>query len=240
MFAPLSAETTATGKITIKDNCYIGDNTAEVDGGGICAAGTGKIEVISSSISNNEAVNGGGICVTSSGKIELTSCTISVNITTNKGGGIYVSGSGDIDLTTCQITSNEAKNGGAFNINHASAIVTVIGGSISSNEVTQRGGVSLVDKGTLKITGCKIENNDADKDSGVLFVNTDGSAELISCEMNGNGKSSGNPKVIRMKGTLTLTGCTIDNVSTKASGMVGTSDTYPIYHQSGTLNNNEN
>ncbi|NCC87862.1 MAG: hypothetical protein EOM05_08340, partial [Clostridia bacterium] len=99
---------------------YKGGNKANLNGGGLFIAGSGKVNVLSASIiSNNTATNGGGIYYYN-GSLILKSAIVRDNEASSNGGGIYVSdGNGDAYKITTIVETFEIYNSTTFTLNSA-------------------------------------------------------------------------------------------------------------------------
>ena len=94
--------------------------------------------------SNTTSSNGGGINISGSGTYTFNNCTITSNTasvrggTPRYGGGIYIDTTGTVSFTNCNISGNTANGYGSS---------------------SSKGGGIYLNSGTLRITGCTINNN---------------------------------------------------------------------------------
>jgi len=124
-------------------------------------------------------------------------CTITGGDAQNgAGGGILVQGTATI--TNCTITGNDAGYGGGICINaDVSPVITnctITGNTANSswNRYGEGGGIYVIN-GSPIITGCKIENNDAERDGGGIYLSNAApvitGTEIVdnSCDDDGGG-----------------------------------------------------
>ena len=92
---------------------------------------------------NSTSYNGGGIKISGGGEYTFKNCQITNNSTTfgngenGYGGGIYIDTTGTVTFTNCTITGNTA----------------------ADNLSSSKGGGIYLNSGTLRTTGCTINNN---------------------------------------------------------------------------------
>ena len=215
------------------------------NGGGVYVSSSSPV-LVNCVITGNESTSneGGGVYV-ASGSPKLVGCTVSQNLAGVYGGGVYLA-SGSLVLENCVVSGNELTypyDGYGAGIYAASGMtVTITGGAIRGN----RGGASGagIYGGTLSITGCAIESNVLTVSSGgggggisnAAVTMTGGSVSLndstgrggalnsvtgqiSNCVLSGN-SSVGNGGAVWSSGTLSLTGCTVEQ--NDAGGYGGT------------------
>jgi hypothetical protein len=219
------------------------------EGGGVYVSASSPV-LVNCVITGNESTSseGGGVYV-ASGSPKLVGCTVSQNVAPYRGGGIYLQ-SGSLTLENCVISGNEVTypypNNVAFGAGlyaSSGATVSITGGAIRDN----RGGESGagIYGGTLSITGCAIESNvltitngygggggisnavvtmtggsvslnSSGDEGGALYAVT---GQISNCVLSGN-SSVGDGGAVWSSGTLSLTGCTVEQ--NDAGGYGGT------------------
>lgn len=147
-------------------------------------------------------------------------------------GGTISSNFSNVKLTDC--TAN-IKN------------LIVTGNTTSGNG----GGINISGGGTYMFNDCQITNNTASVRGGTprygggIYIDTTGTVSFTNCNISGNtangyGSSSGKGGGIYLKsGTLTTTGCTINNNTTKNSSTITTDNGSQIYAVAGSVYNGE-
>ena len=119
----------------------------------------------------------GGDISTNNYNVKLTNCqadisdlTVSGNSTMYNGGGIKISGGGEYTFKDCQITNNsttfgngENGYGGGIYIDTTGTVTftncTITGNTAADNLSSSKGGGIYLNSGTLRTTGCTINNN---------------------------------------------------------------------------------
>lgn len=147
-------------------------------------------------------------------------------------GGTISSNFSNVKLTDC--TAN-IKN------------LIVTGNTTSGNG----GGINISGGGTYMFNDCQITNNTASVRGGTprygggIYIDTTGTVSFTNCNISGNtangyGSSSGKGGGIYLKsGTLTTTGCTINNNTTTNSSTITTDNGSQIYAVAGSVYNGE-
>lgn len=178
--------TNLTAKFLIKDTTIVG-NRATGNGGGLYLAPDGRdISVINSTITGNTAgINGGGISMGYGGLL-LKGGILSGN-TADSGGGIFVQvRSGKTStITGTKILNNTAtvSNGGGIQFDgsgSATATFNVLKSTIAGNRaITDGGGISATNGGTLNLTGDTLFANEAAHFGGGVFTSGSAASTVI-------------------------------------------------------------
>ena len=177
-------------------------NKATENGGAIYLA-DGNFTINNCSFTNNQANVGGGLYMAKGTFTANGTVNIDGNkATASNGGGIYCAGS-FIAKGNSTINANTAKgNGGALYVEDGS--VSIADNTFTSNNATNGGAVCLIG-GTLTATGAStIRNNWSTADGGAYYV-SDGSVEMTSAEISGNGKDGSTVKT-QNGGAIFVTG----------------------------------
>jgi len=167
----LDWEADGTGFLTISNSILTGGNAQWGPGGGIgatnSAAGTGTLELDSSTVSSSQTPEiGGGISMGPGGALVLSGTTISSN---NAKATVNSSD-----------TSALGQGGGLFLGSRGSgAQTTITGGSITGNQSTSDGGGIWTGTG-INMTGTSITGNTSGGYGGGLFHNTIGETTALS------------------------------------------------------------
>ena len=190
--------------------CTVLQNTASGNGGGVYVA-SGSLALENCVISGNEVPSsynyGAGLFASSGTTVTITDGAIRGNRGGLSGAGIY---GGTLSITGCAIDSNVLTqvNSGGGGGGISNAVVTMTGGSVSLNDSTGRGGAlnsvtgqisncvlsgnssvgdggAVWSSGTLSLTGCTVEQNDAGGYGGTWYVNS-GTATLQTCQVKNN------------------------------------------------------
>lgn len=178
--------TNLTAKFLIKDTTIVG-NRATGNGGGLYLAPDGRdISVINSTITGNTAgINGGGISMGYGGLL-LKGGILSGN-TADSGGGIFVQvRSGKTStITGTKILNNTAtvSNGGGIQFDgsgSATATFNVLKSTIAGNRaITDGGGISATNGGTLNLTGDTLFANKAALFGGGVLTSGSAASTVI-------------------------------------------------------------
>lgn len=178
-----NAEFDMTGGSITKN--ITGDNGL---GGGIYADGASKLNIASGTISENEAYQGGGIYAAASD-----------------------AGAPTIKITdSSKINSNEAVHGGGLSL-WGSVTATIENSQISQNSAYQGGGIGTYISGTgaptVNVSGTTFNKNTASY-GGVVYENTKSTVSIVNSKLTNNTADYG--AGIYARGSITLTGCSID------------------------------
>ena len=151
------------GTLTVT-NCVISGNQATTTGGGISNGDT--LNIVNSTISNNQAQTGGGIV--SFGTLNVTNSTISGNHSVNggEGGGIYSIGTANIINSTLNANTTNT---------HGAAIVNAVG--------------------TLNVSNSTITGNTANAEVGGGIFNVDGAIANIKSSIIASNAAPSGPDV---------------------------------------------
>mmetsp|Transcript_33602 Transcript_33602/g.92076 ORF Transcript_33602/g.92076 Transcript_33602/m.92076 type:complete len:350 (+) Transcript_33602:370-1419(+) len=156
------------GTVAIETS-QIFSNTAS-GGGGIYIEGIGTVNIIGSTINNNQAVDGGGGFEIAGGSIvNINDCAIHNNQAVSVfGGGIAVFG-GTVNINDCAIDNNQAKawEGGGIYIFGSGTVMTITSTSIYENTATNGGGVYIGGYAATTVSNCTIRGNQAASGGGI-------------------------------------------------------------------------
>jgi len=188
------------------DTCYITDNSAGQDGGGIY--NNGRLTVNNSEFSNNDAVNGGGIGNNGVNEVAASNCKFFDNDAIS-GGGIYNTGS--FTVTDCEISNHDVADLGGGIYNDGTLLVT--GSKISVNTGSMGGGA--YNGGTLIVSGCEIIDNDVTDGGGGLYSNV--TLNVTDSTIRDNTAILGGG-IDNNAGTVTVNGCAIINNTASNGG----------------------
>ena len=150
-------------------NCTFSNNSADLQGGGMCNYESSSPVLTNCTFSGNSASSGGGMENYDSSPV-LTNCTFSSNSASGSsygyGGGMYNYDSSSPVLTNCTFSGNSADDGGGMYNNYSSS---------------------------PKLTNCTFANNSADSVGGGMANYNSSSPVLTNCILWGNtASSSGN------------------------------------------------
>lgn len=111
--------------------------------------------------------SGGGLCAAGSGAVEITRSTFSHNTATEEGGGIYIDNNGSVVITDSNVFKNHAHHGGG-GIQNAGMRVTFQRMNIYDNvSDLDGGGIESQGSGDFTILDCNIFNNTAENGGGL-------------------------------------------------------------------------
>ncbi len=128
-----------SGPLTL-DHCMVSNNTAALEGGGICIGNAGLeasvATVFDSTVTANHAAHdGGGLFVNVSEQVNLIDTTVTANETDGRGGGVYLASGGTLHADNATIASNQSgldEVGGGIYVTaaNASAQNTILSGNV--------------------------------------------------------------------------------------------------------------
>ena len=178
--------------------------------------------------------------------ITITHGTLTINTgnITNFTGSPIVATDSTITITGGTISSNSS------NLSLTNCQADISGLTVTSNTTSSNGGgINISGGGTYMFNDCHITNNTASVRGGTprygggIYIDTTGTVSFTNCNISGNtangyGSSSGKGGGIYLKsGTLTTTGCTINNNTTKNSSTITTDNGSQIYAVAGSVYN---
>lgn len=203
-------------------------------GGGIFNSSSGKLTVFSSTLSDNAVHDGGqGGGFFNGGSVNVIFSTISDNEDFfGRGAGIYNTGSlSMLDTTLSGNSAIEDFGGAMFN----SGVATVRASTLTGNSATDGnwGGAIYNNAGTLTIVNSTLSGNSTDGGLGGGVYNGGGTVAMSFSTLTGNSASAGS--AIYNKGTLTLKStllasqssggnCNDDGIGSASSGGYNLSD----------------
>lgn len=115
-------------------NCTVYGNTADLDGAGISIYGSGKLDIISSTITNNNSgKTGGGIKVNTGATLNLYNSIVSGNISV----------SGEMDVDGIYTKSYSVVTNNVFNQNGVEVPVTIFDAATMLGALTNNGGQTM-------------------------------------------------------------------------------------------------
>ncbi len=185
------------------DECVIHHNVYK-EGGGIAIEDNSSPHITNTAIHHNSAPSAGGVFVRSNSAPVFEDCVIDSNFLTSagSGGGVAVR-SASITIRNCRITWNRGNAGGGGLDLHEGASATVESTVISDNETIDEygpGGGIFVESSTLFLTDSEVSRNSAPgtdvlSDGGGIFA--------------------------FFATSMSITGCTIVENTTKPGGLSG-------------------
>ena len=164
-------------------NCSISGNHYAKDGmadcGGIKIYEDSSVEVIDSTIADNEGF-AGGLYAESNTTVLVKNCMISENSGSGKGGAIY--NKGIMTLNESKILKNTAEEYAGAIFNSGSLIIN--GGLISENVASRGEGGAIKTTGSLELNGVDIYSNHAYGGGGAIY--NEGIMSLKGCSVSKN------------------------------------------------------
>ncbi len=143
---------------------------AEIDGGGIYNDG-GTLDLVRTTISENEAAERGGGIYNLLGPLSIIDCTITMNRTdtaTGRGGGLFYAAMDNAMVSNSTISNNSAFEGGAIYTAH-DAVLTVENDILNQNSAQRGGGIYIDTDGYLTISNTTLsENRSYEHGGGIL------------------------------------------------------------------------
>jgi hypothetical protein len=143
-------------RVTVESNRVLGSDGSLDVGGGIHNV-EGILNIIDSTIRNNEAVSGGGI-EASNTSLWMEGCTVSGNIANDSfGGGLDLGVGSNYTILESRILGNHANNGGGL-YTGGSTVLTLVDSTISGNTTDLFGGGMML-FGSVILTRVTVSGN---------------------------------------------------------------------------------
>ncbi|AFZ24102.1 hypothetical protein Cylst_1845 [Cylindrospermum stagnale PCC 7417] len=186
-----------------------------VNGGGIQKTGSGTLNVINSTISNNRANSAGGILNQGVGTLNITNSTISNNTAGGGGvaGGIWNDG-GTLNITNSTISGNNSLTNEAGGIWNKSGTTTLINSTIVGNTANLQGGGIWIQNGTVNLNNTDITGNTAQSGGGIY---NSGTFTIADSTLSGNSATSEGGSIYN-SGTATVSASILSNNSATNNG----------------------
>jgi hypothetical protein len=150
----------------------IAGNTAKVGGGIFVEGGLGRLEIIGSKVTNNQAESGGGIAVAPEGvtdnsaDLSIVRSKLTGNfVKTGFGGAVFLAGTGEFTMEFSQVIQNRASSGGGLALLNSSQS-TIIGSVIAGNSGAEAGG-GIAATASIELRGTRILGNSAGVGGGI-------------------------------------------------------------------------
>ncbi|MGC1395377.1 MAG: choice-of-anchor Q domain-containing protein, partial [Coleofasciculaceae cyanobacterium] len=212
----------AAGDVTFA-NLTIQNGNADIgNGGGINYIGTGTLNVINSTISNNIAEQGGGISI-SSGTSNISNSVISNNTSNLNGGGINNNATTTINnslITGNQISANGLAGGGIFNYE---GTLTLNNTTVNRNISARDGGGGITsDFGIVTLNNSTVNENSAANTTrfggGGILSFFDTNLTLNNSTISGNSIETTGGGILVVGSAVNLNNVTVANNRASASG----------------------
>jgi predicted outer membrane repeat protein len=156
-------------------NCWILDNIASFNGGGVFCNNTPPVTLIHCHILRNVAGGGldgfgGGVFCMSYASVKLIDCHMRGNsasgLLDGAGGAIYAYYHSSVTLTNCQIIRNSATgnlhcSGGGIYCRDSDSSIIITDCTIKDNKAEDGGGIEFKNCSDVVLTNCTIEGNRA-------------------------------------------------------------------------------
>ena len=163
------------GTATLVDGS-ITSNNADY-GGGVYTNETGSFTMQGGSITSNNADSGGGVYTNKKSVFTMTDGTIATNTATAYGSGVYVNNEADYPITMSggtisnhgSDTDRQASIGAGVYV-AATAHFKLTGNGIVEANYTSENGAGVAVAGKLSYSGGNIQDNNATKDGGGVYV----------------------------------------------------------------------
>lgn len=175
------------GSSPLVTHCFINNNFASGDGGGVRVEAGCSPTLRSNRIDINEAIgNGGGLWAVNASPV-LIDNNFNLN-TAASGGGLYLSRPDAIVLDGIRAFANVAEGSGGGVYLHSDDVVTLTAAQIVGNGCDGDGGGAYLSAGsTVDVSGSTIEGNESTNQGGGLYVAApDGALELSGSDVRTN------------------------------------------------------
>jgi len=199
------------GRLTVIDSLFT-DNEA-TRGGAIYNAGT--LTLGSTTFSENRAAFGGAI--RSSGEITIVDCAFLGNTATDRGGAI--NSLGTMTISRSAFSANQATHAGGGIVNNGSLIVTST--TFAGNAAEQGGGIITIVPGASVVDGCTFVGNSASVEGGGIN-NYSGTQAVVNSTFSGNSAPVGG--AIHNNAPLTVTNSTLVDNTAMIGGAIRNGD----------------
>ncbi len=213
------------GTFTVTDSIITGNSAGPGGGGGIWNAGS--LTVANSQVNGNSSNLGGAGILQQDGSLTVTYSLFSGNdCGIDEGGGIYVI-TGLLTVTNSNFSGNLGEGAGLATYENAAISVTVTNSTFYGNRSPGSGGAVLADQGTLAITNCTFNDNQANNPNGgglggAVYLQGNASLTVTNSTVSGNrANDGGGGYFIQTAGTLTLLNTIIAGNAAPSSPDVG-------------------
>lgn len=213
----------AAGDVTFANLTIQNGNAGSGNGGGINYIGTGTLNVINSTISNNIAEQGGAISI-SSGRLNITNSIIANNTSNLNGGGLNNNNAtttiNNSLITGNQVNVNGLAGGGIFNFD---GTLTLNNTTVNRNISARDGGGGITsDFGIVTLNNSTVSDNSAANTTrfggGGILSFLDTSLTLNNSTISGNSIDTTGGAILVVGSAVSLNNVTIANNSASASG----------------------
>jgi hypothetical protein len=140
-----------------------------------------------------------------------------------------------VQLTNVTLSGNAAGNGGAL-ANNAGASVNVVDAVIQYNTTTGVGGGGIINSGTLRLAGSRVNDNHAPINGGGLNTQSGGTSRIVQTSFGGN-VSAGLGGAISNLGTTSLSQSVVRQNTGSGGGGIATGNNNVTLHATVVSNN---
>ena len=176
-------------RVRISSSDFIGNKAALLGGALTAEGGSESVGIFNSSFNSNSAgMYGGALYYSvpfSSGKIVIRDCDFHKNDAVMKGGALCLNASTGSDMSISLLMSNFCHNvvsgesgegGAAYSISnirfYSSSTISILNSTFAHNSAPGNAGALYANVNTLLVQGSFFKSNRAEKNGGVIHVNT--------------------------------------------------------------------
>jgi len=201
--------------VLIKDS-IITHNSSRAAGGISNATETmGKMQIKNTIISNNNAFDLGGGGIRNNGKLMIIDSNVTNNNARSGGGGI--DNGGLLQVKYSFIANNNARLGGGI-ANATSGTAVIIESSILNNEASQRGG-GIANFNVMKVRGSLLAYNESQQDGGGLYNSSASILDIKETIITTNAATNSGGGLFDLSSSISASGLTIvDNTPDNCGG----------------------
>ncbi len=222
---------TTFGPTTVVGSAFTGNavtnsGTGNSSSGGAIVA-TNTLDVSDTRFTGNSAGSGGAVRYlptsgTTGRVFTMTACELTGNTARTDGGGVAFTGS--FTLTGCTLTENTAPHGGAIRCGSGATLVAA-GTAFRRNAATTTGGGAVDNSsGTVRLTDCELDGNEAPFGGGFYSIGTVELTRTVLTNNHATGTGSSNPGgggAYAGGGSLSVTDCTFSGNTASESHFGG-------------------
>ncbi|MCQ2156071.1 MAG: right-handed parallel beta-helix repeat-containing protein, partial [Bacteroidales bacterium] len=209
-------------------NCEMKNNHAESWGGAVYMQNTSSLEIVGGTYDNNDGVGAGFISLADKSSIKITGAALTNNKATGgNGGAIVFESTSTLECNDVTFTGNTASSMAAvcyIGSGTAKFKGCTFGKDGNGNTSTSSGGVFRIKTSTVSIEDCSFASNQGSYGGAISIegstspVITVKDCSFLKCKTITTGSNKGGA-IMQDAGTLTVTGSTFDDCSSKDGGV---------------------
>ncbi|MCQ2168821.1 MAG: right-handed parallel beta-helix repeat-containing protein [Bacteroidales bacterium] len=216
------------GAKAVLTNCEMKNNHVSSWGGAVYMQNTSSLEIVGGTYDNNDGQGAGFVSVADKANLKITGAALTNNkATSGNGGAIVFESTGKLECTDVTFTGNTASSMAAvcyIGSGTADFKGCTFGKEGEGNTATSSGGVFRIKTSTVTIDDCSFTSNQGSYGGAISIegstspVITVKDCHFLKCKTTTSGSNKGGA-IMQDAGTLTVTGSTFDDCSSKDGGV---------------------